>query len=243
MARAILPAEVRLQIKTLGLKIRHFGFSRYCPVCRSHLRRFEPFEYRGKTRDVALCPVCGSIERQRLIWLYMNRKTDLFEGRKKLLHVAPEKCFSRHFMRSRHIEYLSADLFNRWVMEKMDLTDIHHPDNTFDAILVSHVLQEIPDDRKAIRELFRVCKPGGWAILHQYIDGDRTIELDMPHRMKHPEQGLEPALRYYGRDFKDRVESAGFKLRIEAYGDEFDAASRLRLGFGRERDIYFCQKI
>jgi 2-polyprenyl-3-methyl-5-hydroxy-6-metoxy-1,4-benzoquinol methylase len=100
------------------------------------------------------------------MWLYMTQKTSLFDGnQKKMLHVAPEPELSQLFQKADYINYLSADLSAPNAMVKMDITDIQYPDNTFDVIYCSHVLEHIPDDRKAMREFYRVLKPGGWAIV------------------------------------------------------------------------------
>jgi SAM-dependent methyltransferase len=110
--------------------------------------------------------VCGALDRHRLIHLYMTQKTDLFGGdRKKMLHVAPEYQVSRLFEETDCIDYLSADLSSPAAMVKMDVTDIQYADDSFDVIYCSHVLEHVSDDRRAMREFYRVLKPGGWAIL------------------------------------------------------------------------------
>ena len=245
MARKILPAAVRFRLKNLARRIVYFGFARYCPVCRSHLRRFATFHYLGRTRDDAQCPVCGCVERHRLIWHYLERRTDLFDERsKRMLHVGPEAGFARRLQRVKNLNYLSADIASPLAMEKMDITQIPYPDGTFDVVLCSHVLQHIPEERKAMAALFRVMKPGGWAILRENIQGEKTVEdpSAVTEDQRERAYGDPTYWRRYGADFKDRLEAVGFQVRIDAYGDEFDVRSITRLGFGNERDIHFCRK-
>ena len=143
--------------------------------------RFSDFSIRAIRRPPAQrgarCPVCGSLERHRLSLKYMVERTDLFDGRpKRMLHVAPERQLSKIFQAQKYIDYLSVDLRMPAAMAKMDITELLLPDDAFDVIYCSHVLEHVVDDRKAMRELHRVIKPDGWAILQVPISGEVTLE-------------------------------------------------------------------
>lgn len=229
--------------------IPHCKKGRYCPVCDNRSREFQEF---GRVpRKNALCPHCGSLERHRFVWLYFNKRTDLFDGRpKKMLHVAPEKCFE-HILRKRLGDnYITADLLDPHVMVKMDIMDIQYPDESFDVIYCCHVLEHIPDDRQAMREFYRVLKPNGWAILlvPVYLDIDETIEdpsvMDPDERLQ--VFGQEDHVRKYGPDFFDRLREAGFNVTITKVSDIVSMADAEYMGITRgrcgDRDIYYCTK-
>jgi SAM-dependent methyltransferase len=220
VAKRLIDYDRRQQLRQVIEKWRHFGLARYCPCCKAHLRRFTPAGL--IPRPEAKCPVCGSLERHRLIWLYLNRKTDLFDGQqKKMLHVAPESQLVRLFEKRDYIDYLSADLFAH-AMVKRDITEIHYPDNTFDVIYCSHVLEHVCDDRKAMGEFYRVLKPGVWAILQVPITADTTFEDPTVISPEERERlfGQNDHVRRYGPDYKDRLMEAGFSLRVASFAQD-----------------------
>lgn len=190
---------------------RYAGTQRYCNVCTQESGTFLPF---GATnRPNAQCPSCGSLERHRLTIEFLRQKTDLFDGaRKRFLHVAPEEAFAKLFADAVGAGYLSADLFEPGVMEKMDITDIQHPDDSFDVIYCSHVLEHVPEDRKAMDEFYRTLKPDGWAILNVPITADATIEDPSVTDPAERERlfGQKDHVRRYGPDYEDRLKAAGF---------------------------------
>jgi len=197
-------------------------------------------------RDDAACPACGSLERHRLLWEFFQRKTDLFNGQpRKFLHIAPEPCFSNVLSVTPGIDYLSADLEATHAMVQMDITDIHYPDDSFDVIYCSHVLEHVPDDRKAMRELRRVLKSSGWAILQVPIDRDKTFEdwsiTSAEDRLR--VFGQVDHVRIYGKDYVDRLVEAGFGVKVEPFISEFtpEQICRLRLDQS-EGDIFYCTK-
>lgn len=241
LGRAIVPHAHREDVRIFVEKCINFGFARYCPCCNSHVRRFKPF---GVRRSDALCPVCGSFERHRLMMLYMKRRTDLFDGSaKKMLHIAPETQLGRVFEEIPNLEYISADLSSPRAMVKMDMMDIHYPDQTFDVVYCSHVLEHVSDDRKAIGEVFRVLRPGGWAIL-QVPTPTGHVTLEDP-TVTSPEErerlfGQHDHRRRYGLDYKDRLEEAGFVVDVDEFVRTLDDGTVTRCGLDRNEDVYFC---
>jgi hypothetical protein len=230
-----LQHSVRTRLKPLRdlvVAIAYCGKARWCPVCGKWSRRFRAF---GKIRRRdAKCPHCGSLERHRFVWLYFTEKTDLFDERaKKMLHVAPEEWFAPRIKKRLGKGYITADLMDRRAMVKMDVTDIKYPDETFDVIYCSHVLEHVQDDRRAMREFFRVLKRGGWAILIVPIDADKTIEdpsiVDPAERLR--VFGQEDHVRRYGPDYVDRLRDAGFAVTVQRVADlaEGDRATRMGL--------------
>lgn len=196
------------------------GSHRYCPVCESHVRRFWAVHFGKLPRQDARCPVCDSLERHRLYWCFLSEKTDLLDGRsKKLLHVAPEPCLSQRLREAPGVDYLSADLGSPLAMVQMDLTDIRYPDGSFDIVLCSHVLEHIEADRKAIAEMFRVLRKGGWALLQVPIVAGETLEdpsARSPERRKEL-FGQHDHVRACGPDYAQRYEEAGFEVeRVDA---------------------------
>ncbi len=223
------------------------GQNCYCPVCRQSVDKFLHFASFGrKGRANAQCPYCDSLERHRLLWLYFEKKTNLLEPpRKKMLHIAPEKGIEKRLANHPAIDYLSGDLESPWhqAMVKMDITRIKYADNTFDVVYCSDVLEHIPKDRKAISELYRVLRPGGWAILNVPIIREETLE---DPSIKSPEErqrhyGHRLHVRAYGKDYKDRLEQAGFSVKVDPFFDEFDKAAQKRYGL-RRLDVYYCVK-
>lgn len=219
---------------------------RVCPICEtSRTNKFSSFGI--NPREDAKCPDCGSLERHRLIWLYIKNHTDFLKHpTNKMLHIAPERVFHTLFQNHLQKNYLSADLNNPRAMEKMDITEIHYDDNSFDYIYCSHVLEHIIDDKLAMRELYRVLKPKGWAILLVPIQTQGTTEedfsiVDPQERLKvygHPEH-----VRNYGIDYPDRLQEAGFDVQT-IYPKEFLTTSEIEL-YGITKaagEIYFCKK-
>lgn len=166
-------------------------------------------------REDVRCPFCGSLERHRLVWRFFEDHTDLFDGRpKRMLHVAPEASFEQRFRRLAGLDYTTADLLDPNVMVQMDLTDIPFSDGTFDVIYCSHVLEHVPDDRQAMRELRRVLAPAGWAVIQVPITAPETIEdptiTDPQERIRL--FGQDDHVRRYGPDYSDRLREAGFAV-------------------------------
>jgi ubiquinone/menaquinone biosynthesis C-methylase UbiE len=143
-----------------------------------------------------------------------------------------------------NIDYLSADLSSPLAMVEMDITHIPMPDNHFDVILCSHVLEHVPDDRKAMSELLRVLKPGGWAIIQVPLRGDTTYEnwdiVTEADRVTH--FGQKDHVRMYGHDILQRLLDTGFDAREVMYGYEFTEDEIKRLGLGAKYPIFHCRK-
>ncbi|MCA9247646.1 MAG: class I SAM-dependent methyltransferase [Planctomycetales bacterium] len=229
MRRALRPATIQRRLALAMKKAKCFGIRRQCPICQSRLRNFLPgglnhpvLEEKqivgGGRRRCVHCPVCNATDRERLLYLYLTQRTDLFHKPMRLLHVAPEHNLRQAIRRHANIEYLSADLSGANVMVAMDITDIQYPDNSFDAILCSHVLEHVPDDRQAMREISRVLAPQGWAILQVPISLVLEKTYENPQATT-PEQrerefGQLDHVRIYGQDYPDRLRKAGFAVDV-----------------------------
>lgn len=226
----------------------HRGGSCYCPCCQSPVRAFKPFGC--PPRPQARCPICGSLERHRLTYLYMQQETDLLESReRRMLHVAPEWQMARLFRRLKHLDYLSVDLSGH-AMRRMDITNIEFPDNSFDLFYCSHVLEHVPQDTVAMAELYRVLRPGGWGLLLVPIEGYfdlptllTTLESTEPCSPEERKRryGQGDHLRRYGRDFADRLAAVGFSVKVDSYARRLPPDQRARLGLMQE-DIFLCAK-
>jgi len=229
------------------LKLRslwYAGDQVFCPCCEGQFSKFLPFG--AQKRPNAVCVRCLSLERHRLLWLYLKNKTNIFSEKLKFLHIAPEYILQKSLRPLSNLNYISSDLEPEEAMVQMDITDIEYKDNFFDAILCSHVLEHIPNDGKAMQELCRVLKPGGWAILHVPINLklDKTLEGSSDLSPEEREQlfGHHDHVRYYGRDYKDKLEKAGFTVRVDSYPQELGVDNIRKFGLMADEDIYFCTK-
>ena len=176
--REILPEPILKPLKKLkyfifGLPYR--GKGRFCPVCGNSSSKFAPLG--SPPREDIKCMHCGSFERHRFVWEFFKMRTNLFDGsNKNMLHIAPEPFFVKQLKKNIGSGYLTADLYERSAMVKMDITNINFPDDSFDVIYCSHVLEHIPDDRRAMLELRRVLKSSGWAVIMVPINTEKTFE-------------------------------------------------------------------
>lgn len=224
--------------------LKYIGCRRHCPVCNRNSRKFGAIGI--VSRDDAQCLHCGAVERHRLVWLYFKRNTSLFSGQPlKMLHIAPEEIFEKLLRPLFGDNYLTADLHSPSAMAKMDITDIQYPENTFDVIYCCHVLEHVPDDKKAMRELFRVLKHGGWAILLVPITAMKTFEdysiTDPEERLKN--FGDPTHVRLYGPDYMERLAEAGFCVQLSKPSDFLTPEEIEHMGItSAAGDIYFCTK-
>lgn len=214
-------------------------YDRECPLCGHKGRFLAEVHFPDIFNFDALCPQCGSLPRNRLLWLAAAER-QLVSKRDALLHFAPEDCLSGR-LRALAGSYATADLFAAGVDHKLNIEEIAQPDASWDAILCSHVLEHV-DDRKAARELFRILRPGGrLMILVPVAEGwANTYENSrrFDPRMKALHYGKDNHVRRFGRDVRERLAAAGFD--VEAFS--LDGESSVRYGLLPGENLFICVK-
>lgn len=194
------------------------------PIDGKSYRTFLPYGYE-KPRENVLSPSTLSLERHRLLWLYLERETDFFTAPMRLLHFAPEQAFHRRFRRMSNLDYTTTDLNSPLADVKADICQLPFKDNSFDVILCNHVLEHIPDHQRALAELFRVMKPGGWGVFQVPQDLNREMTFEDPGITDPQERrrvfGQYDHVRVYGRDYFDILRRAGFEVEAVDYTREF----------------------
>lgn len=186
------------------------------PIDGKGFRKLLSYGY-GTQRENALSPSTLSLERHRLMWLYLKNETNFFTVSQKVLHIAPEQCFLKRFKNLSNLDYTSADLYSPIVDVKADILDLPFKDNSFDVIICNHVLEHIEDDKKAMQELYRVLKPNGMGIFQipQDLSLEKTYEdfsiISPVERTKH--FGQYDHVRIYGRDYFDTLRNVGFEVQ------------------------------
>ncbi len=204
-----------------------------CPCCHGEFDRFLPF---GRVRrENARCPGCGSLERHRLACLFLQREGLSQRAGLSVLHVAPEPALRRILSQLPGVCYVSIDRERREVNVVMDLTQLAFPDDVFDLVMCSHVLEHIPRDRQAMCEIRRVLKPGGRAILQVPLQFELATTLEdlsiTDPATRERLYGQPDHVRLYGRDYLDRLAEAGFVVQVDRIfqevGDEVRAACGL----------------
>jgi predicted SAM-dependent methyltransferase len=246
---SVIPVRFRPRVKALyyaGLRVWYAGSRYTCPVCTTRLRKFLPCGLKlpvlmekvvvgGGYYPNILCPICNALDRARLLYLYLLYKTDIFQKQRRILHIAPEKEIEDRLRKQTGADYLTADLYAENVMVKMDITNIQFPDDSFDVIICNHVLEHVIDDKKAMRELYRTLKPGGWAILQVPISLTLKNTYEdfsiMTATGREQAFGQSDHVRLYARDYKDRLEQAGFKVNIFRWTTEIE-------NFGTRQNIF-----
>ncbi len=244
---AIVPGWAKLPVRFLREEVRRWryrGENRFCPVCETPSRKFEAFGL--VPREDARCVHCGALERHRLVWLFLWRKTDLFDGRpKRMLHVAAEPFFASRLRAWLGPGYVTADLNDPRAMVRLDVTEMPFADDTFDVVYCSHVLEHVPDDRRAMREFHRVLRKDGWAVIQVPLTADRTFE---DPAVQDPDErrrlfGQEDHVRRYGPDFVERLQEAGFAVEVFQVADLAPPGAAERLGLtAASGQVFYCTK-
>ena len=230
------------------LGLWYAGRGRKCPICGKQVREFLPYGY-GVSRRDALCPRCLALERHRLLWLYIERETDLLKGYPILLHIAPEvalkRKFEQHYGKEYANHYLTADLESPLAKLHFDIQNIPLGDKSVDVVICNHILEHIEDDRKALRELHRILRPNGWGVVlvPQDYNRETTFEDDT---ITSPEErarvfGQYDHRRIYGRDYANRLRECGFEVEEIEYEKRLSEGERTQYATGKER-LYIVKR-
>lgn len=219
-----------------------------CPVCGGKFRKFLPYGYTKATgRENALCPKCLSLERHRLMWLYLNDETDFFTNDLKVLHIAPEQCFFKRFKTLPNLDYTTGDLESPIADVHFDVQEIPFEDASFDVVICNHVLEHVDDDAKAMKEMYRILKPNGFAILQVPMDTDNPKTMEDPTVTDPKERERlyrqKDHVRLYGLDYADRLSNAGFKVNSIEYAKSFEPTLASKYSLSMNEIFYFNQKI
>ncbi|MFZ6013061.1 MAG: class I SAM-dependent methyltransferase [Bacteroidota bacterium] len=240
-----VPRKYLQRIGGLGLKVLglfYAGSAVTCPICTKSYRKFLPYG-RINPRPNALCPNCLSLERHRLIWLYLQKKTNFFEKPLHVLHIAPEACFIKRFENLHGNQYITADIESPLAKVKMDIHQIPFEENTFDVVLCNHVLEHVESDLKAMSEINRVLKPGGFSVLQvPFFNPIPDITIEDPTitdpRAREKAFGQDDHVRKYGKDYAKRIERAGMRAVEDQFVNELDDATRTKFGLVKGETLY-----
>lgn len=190
------------------------------PIDGKSFRMFLPYGYE-KVRKNVLSPSTLSLERHRLFWLYLKNETTFFKQNHKVLHFAPEQAFYKRFLKLKNIDYTTTDLNSPIADVKADICNLPFEDNSFDFIICNHVLEHIPDDRKAMKELYRVLSFGGTAIIQVPYDATLTTTYE-DNSITDPKErakifGQYDHVRIYGMDYFNKLADVGFQVEAVDY--------------------------
>lgn len=227
------------------LSVFYLGNRVSCNVCGHHYRKFLP--YGRKARENALCPHCLSLERHRMMWLFLNDKTDFFQAKLKILHIAPELCFIKRFEDLHGENYVTADLESPLAKVKLDVLQMPFIEGEFEVVFCNHVMEHVADDLQAMREIYRVLAPGGWGIIQIplfYPLPEITYEDSAIVTPAEREKafGQDDHVRLYGKDYINRLQSAGFDAREIWLNKDISAADVKRLALPLDEPIFFVRK-
>ena len=217
-----------------------------CPIEEKSYRKFLPYG-RIAPRPNALCPGSMSLERHRLLWLYLQNQTDMFTGPKDFLHIAPEYCFLTEFQKLHGDRYITGDLESPLANFHFDIHEIPFDDNKFEIAMCNHVMEHVASDIKAMSELYRVLKPGGWAIMQVPFFPPLPIITEEDPTITNPKErerlyGQDDHVRKYGTDYADRLRSVGFKVTEDNYCSILTDNERLKYALPKDEVIFFCRK-
>ena len=240
------PFLITTSLKILPLLKWVFKGKKYQdPIDGANLSRFLPYGY-SKLRINALSPSTLSLERHRLLWLFLKNNTHLFTDHLRLLHIAPEQAFYKKLKELPHLDYTSLDLHSPIADVKADITDIPFDANYFDVIICNHVLEHIEDDTKAMRELYRILKPGGISILQVPQDLNRQTTFEdnaiKDHKQRAEIFGQYDHVRIYGMDYFEKLSEVGFEAKPVFYADQFSTEDKIRYGIQNDDIIPLAKK-
>ncbi|WP_394344957.1 class I SAM-dependent methyltransferase [Changchengzhania lutea] len=215
------------------------------PIDGKSFKTFLPYGY-GNQRDNVLSPSTLSLERHRLLWLYLKNETDFFSSDKKVLHFAPEQAFYKRFRNLKNLNYTTTDLNSPLADVKADICNLPFENNTFDVILCNHVLEHIPDDTKAMQELYRVMRPGGIGIFQIPQDLNRQLTFEDNTITDKIERakifGQYDHVRIYGLDYFDKLRAIGFRVEEVDYTSNLAEEDIIKYCLAKGEVIPVCYK-
>ena len=254
LIKKVVPSSVKREIKLM----LHKGDKFECPFCGFNAKDLMPIglalpvleekQVVGAGKRAGGCYKCDSTDRERLMYVYLKEKVGVFGENKKLeiLHIAPEKRLSQRLLNHGFEKYVCGDLFTEgysYPDHVIDLSILEIPfdENTFDLIICNHVLEHVPDDKLAMQELYRVLKEGGKAVLQVPLSKN-TKETYEDFSITKPKDrelafGQFDHVRIYGLDYKERLASAGFKVKTVNISEEFK-----KYGLNINEDVYIGEK-
>ena len=218
-----------------------------CPVCERKFRKFLSYGSKVAHRDNVLCPYDLTLERHRVMWLYLKNKSDFFtKPNLKVMHIAPEQCFHGKFKKQKNLDYVTGDLLSPIADLHFDLHDIPLEDNQYEVIFCNHVMEHVKDDLQCMKELYRIMKPGGWGIMQVPIDTSRTTTYEdwsittPEEREKHFWQ--YDHVRLYGLNYPDRLREAGFNVEVVDFSKELPTEVFERYRIPKSELLYIVSK-
>ena len=234
LAKKIIPFKVRIFVRKANWRLKYFFLtfgkryknSVFCPIANKEFKTFI------KSGNDYITPSNGAKSRQRTVWLYLTKELNILTEPLKILHIAPELSYFEILKKQKNIEYFAGDKMvagysNQKGVDNVDLTGLNYENDFFDVIICNHVLEHIPDDKKAISEMFRALKKGGKAVVTVPMDENLEKTNENPNitspadRKKH--FGQWDHLRMYSTDIKQRFENEGFNTELIKYADNFSA--------------------
>jgi SAM-dependent methyltransferase len=215
----------------------------------------EELQIVGSGRRRARCPQCRSTDRERLLLLYFRDRTRLFRERLRVLHIAPERNLRRILGRARKLDYTAGDKFEPGSpghikgpdVETIDVAALPFADQNFDVVLCNHVLEHVPDDRKAMSELLRVLRVGGWAVLQVPVSlvlekTDEDTSVDTPEARKRRFGQADHVRVYAPDDYVARLESVGFEVHRDRYASELSAADQKTYAIDPREELFIVRR-
>ncbi len=218
-----------------------------CPVCERSFSKFLSYGADIVHRDNVLCPYDLTLERHRLMWLYLKDESNFFTAEKlDVLHIAPEQCFHALFKKQSNLNYLTGDLVSPIADLHFDLHNIPLEDNRFDVVFCNHVMEHVDDAIRCMSELHRVMKPGGWGIMQVPQDHKRELTLEDPS-ITSPEDRekyywQKDHVRLFGQDYPKWLEKAGFRVTVFDKESKYDQKLIERYRLQKEEILYIVHK-
>jgi SAM-dependent methyltransferase len=218
-----------------------------CPVCERKFRKFLSYGSNVAHRENVLCPYDLTLERHRVMWLYLKQKTNFFTKENlTVMHIAPEQCFHKKFKKQKNLKYTTGDLVSPIADLHFDLHKIPLEDNQYEVIFCNHVMEHVKDDLQCMKELYRIMKPGGWGIMQVPIDSKRNETYEdwsitsEAEREKHFWQ--KDHVRLYGLNYPKRLAEAGFQVEVVDFSKEMPAEQFERYRIPKEELLYVVRK-